>query len=232
MFRKKYCDTIHICFLITSAMLFFSCSHTAPLGKSLAKVKLERIALSKDNAKFVRVESGAPFVIWGVNYDHDGAGRLLEDYWREEWPTIVEDFKEIKALGANVVRIHLQTAKFITAEQKPDEEALKQLARLVALAEETGLYLDITGLACYRKKDVPEWYTKMSEQERWEIQSIFWSAVAKTCANSPAVFCYDLMNEPVMAGAKGETDWLAGEFAGSCFVQRITLDLAGRTRDY
>ena len=231
MFRKKYCDTIHICFLITSAMLFFSCSHTAPLGKSLAKVKLERIALSKDNAKFVRVESGAPFVIWGVNYDHDGAGRLLEDYWREEWPTIVEDFKEIKALGANVVRIHLQTAKFITAEQKPDEEALKQLARLVALAEETGLYLDITGLACYRKKDVPEWYTKMSEQERWEIQSIFWSAVAKTCANSPAVFCYDLMNEPVMAGAKGETDWLAGEFAGSCFVQRITLDLAGRTRE-
>lgn len=39
------------------------------------------------------------------------------------------------------------------------------------------------------------------------------------------------MNEPVLPGAnKKETEWLAGEFAGKHFVQRITLDLAGRTR--
>jgi len=39
------------------------------------------------------------------------------------------------------------------------------------------------------------------------------------------------MNEPIMPGEnKKETDWLAGEFAGKHFVQRITLDLAGRTR--
>ena len=171
--RKQYDGALRICFLLMSTMLLLSCSHTGMFGKAPAKVRLERIGLSKDNAKFVRVDSGTPFVIWGVNYDHDRAGRLIEDYWRAEWPTIVEDFKEIKALGANVVRIHLQTAKFITAARKPDEEALKQLVRLVALAEETGLYLDITGLACYHKKDVPEWYTKMSERERWEIQSIF-----------------------------------------------------------
>lgn len=212
-------------------MLLLSCSHTATRSKISSNVKLERICLSADKARFVRADSGSPFVIWGVNYDHDRTGRLLEDYWREEWPTVVEDFKEIKALGANVIRIHLQTGKFITYERKPDEEALKQLARLLALAEETGLYLDITGLGCYHKKDVPDWYAKMNERERWDIQSVFWSAIAKTCAHSPAVFCYDLMNEPVMAGEKGETDWLAGEFAGSCFVQRITLDLAGRTRE-
>lgn len=218
---------VWICFLMLLSILLLSCSHTAPL----TRLKLERICLSKDKTQFIRADSGAPFVIWGVNYDHDGAGRLLEDYWCDEWPTVVEDFKEIKALGANVVRIHLQTAKFITSEQKPNKEALKQLSRLLDLAEETGLYLDITGLGCYHKKDVPEWYTKMGEQERWEIQARFWGAVAKTCVNSPAVFCYDLMNEPVMAGAKGETDWLAGELAGSFFVQRITLDLAGRTRE-
>jgi len=63
------------------------------------------------------------------------------------------------------------------------------------------------------------------------VQSLFWEAVAKTCAKSPAIFCYDLMNEPILPGAnKKETDWLAGEFAGSNFVQRITLDLAGRTQ--
>lgn len=27
------------------------------------------------------------------NYDHDDDGRLLEDYWQDEWPTVVEDFQ-------------------------------------------------------------------------------------------------------------------------------------------
>jgi len=25
---------------------------------------------------------------WGFNYDHDETGRLIEDYWHDEWPKI------------------------------------------------------------------------------------------------------------------------------------------------
>jgi len=39
------------------------------------------------------------------------------------------------------------------------------------------------------------------------------------------------MNEPILPGpGETATDWLAGEFAGKYFVQRIALDLAGRSR--
>ncbi|MHC4565760.1 MAG: cellulase family glycosylhydrolase [Planctomycetota bacterium] len=118
------------------------------------------------------------------------------------------------------------------AADRASHSNLRQLARLLRLAEQTGLYLDITGLGCYHKKDVPEWYDAMDEAERWDVQARFWEAIAGTCAASPAVFCYDLMNEPILAGAKKrETEWLAGEFAGKHFVQRITLDLAGRNRE-
>ena len=79
----------------------------------------------------------------------------LEDYWLGEWQTVVEDFEEIRSLGANTVRIHLQTAKFMNTPAEPNETSLKQLARLVKLAEDTGLWLDITGLGCYHRKDVP-----------------------------------------------------------------------------
>ncbi len=144
---------------------------------------------------------------------------------------MVEDFGEIKALGANVVRIHLQVARFMKTPQEPNEASLSRLADLVQLAERTGLYLDVTGLGCYHKQDVPTWYDAMNESDRWDVQARFWEAVAKTCANSNSIFCYDLMNEPILPGAgKPETDWLAGEFAGKHFVQRITLDLAGRSR--
>ncbi len=186
---------------------------------------------SKDGTHFVRTDREQRFVAWGFNYDHDADGRLLEDYWLDEWPTVVEDFNEMKALGANTVRIHLQTGRFMETATEPNPISLRQLGRLVELAERTGLYLDITGLGCYHKQDVPSWYDALGESARWDVQARFWEAVAGTCGGSDAVFCYDLMNEPILPGAeKVETEWLAGEFAGKHFVQRIALDLAGRTR--
>jgi hypothetical protein len=103
---------------------------------------------------------------------------------------------------------------------------------LLKLAGETELYLDLTGLGCYHRKDIPEWFEALGEQDRWDVQARFWEAIARTCAESPWVFCYDLMNEPILPGeGKPEADWLAGELGGKFFVQRITLDLAGRTRN-
>jgi len=197
---------------------------------SRSPLPLQRILPSEDGKHFVGAQSGKRIVIWGVNYDRDDAGHLLEDYWQQEWETVVADFREIKALGANVVRIHLQFASFMNTPQQPDKGNLERLGMLVRLAEETGLYLDVTGLGCYHKQDVPPWYDVLEEQARWEVQARFWKAVAEVCKNSPAVFCYDLMNEPILPGQKPETQWLTGELGGKFFVQRLTLNLAGRTR--
>jgi hypothetical protein len=60
---------------------------------------------------------------------------------------------------------------------------------------------------------------------------MFWEAIARTCAGSPAVFCYDLMNEPVVPGGRRAAgDWLGPPFAGKHFVQVITLDQKDRPR--
>jgi hypothetical protein len=190
----------------------------------------EWIEVAADKRGFVLSESKRPFVVWGVNYDHDETGRLLEDYWATEWTKVEEDFREMQELGANVVRVHLQTGKFMQAPGKPNDAALEQLARLLRLAESLRMYLDVTGLGCYHRKDVPAWYDALNEKERWEVQAQFWEAVAKRCAASPAVFCHDLMNEPVVPGGAGKGEWLAGEFGGKCFVQYISRERAGRER--
>lgn len=192
------------------------------------------VRVADDGRGFVRdTEAGVrPFVPWGFNYDHDGAGRLIEDYWHDEWPRVEEDFREMHALGANVVRVHLQLGRFMAAPDRPRAPALDRLGDLLRLAERTGLYLDVTGLGCYHKQDVPAWYDALGEADRWAVQARFWQAVAARCAASPAVFCYDLMNEPILPGkGKPATEWLAGEFGGKHFVQRIALDLAGRSRN-
>ena len=201
-------------------------------GFAAADAGMEPIHVSKDKHSFVLADSGRRFTPWGFNYDHDADGRLIEDYWDGEWAKVEKAFADMRKLGANVVRIHLQFGKFMDAADKPNDKRLDRLGDLLKLAERERLYLDLTGLACYHKKDVPDWYDKLSEKDRWDAQAHFWEAVAGRCAKSNAVFCYDLMNEPVSPGAKVESgDWLAGKpLGGSYFVQFISLDPDGRAR--
>ena len=105
---------------------------------------LEFIQVSKDGRHFVFSGSGAEFRPWGFNYDHDAANRLLETYWKKEWKTVAGDFEEMKQLGANTVRIHLQVSRFLKSAAETNRDSLEQLARLLTLAEKTGLYLDVT----------------------------------------------------------------------------------------
>ncbi|WP_442506098.1 glycerophosphodiester phosphodiesterase family protein [Novipirellula sp. SH528] len=226
--------------LIFRPLFFLAMFVAGPLGLATGPMvpqakccadELDWVQVSGDGKGFSLVDSGESFIPWGFNYDHDGDGRLIEDYWDDEWDKVESAFGEMKELGANVVRIHLQIGKFMESPAKPNEGSLKQLARLVTLAEQTGLYLDLTGLGCYHKQDVPQWYDELGEQDRWAAQAVFWEAVAKRCAHSPAVFCYDLMNEPVVPGGNtARTDWLGPGFGDKHFVQFIALDRQGRDR--
>ena len=166
-----------------------------------------------------------------MNYGN--AGRLLEDFWDAEWSTIVGDFAEMRALGANVVRVHLQFGRFMVAPDRADPAAIARLVQLVAVAERVGLYVDLTGLGCYRPADTPRWYDELDERARWAAQAAFWSAIAGASAGRAAVFCYDLANEPISpAEPRGGGRWRSGSlFGGYDFLQYIALDPAGRSRE-
>jgi len=196
--------------------------------KPAARSRLEFIKISPDQRHFVGADSGRKFRPWGFNYDHDAANRLLETYWKQEWPTVVQEFEEMKQIGANTVRIHLQVSSFMKSALETDRESLAQLSRLVKLAEQTGLYLDVTGLGGYDKPAVPRWYNELGETRCWAVQARFWEAVAATCGNSPAILGYDLINEPLLSEDKAKRDWTPGAFGDRYFVQRLTLDFAGR----
>ncbi len=203
----------------------------ASLSHPVQAAEMPWIQVAKDQKTFVLQPSGERFLPWGFNYNHDEQGRLLEDYWEAKWPKVETDFAQMKKLGANVVRIHLQLGKFLDGPAKSNDKALDRLSKLIELAEREHLYLDLTGLGCYHKADVPAWYDQLAEKDRWDVQARFWEAVARRCEHSPAIFCYDLMNEPVVPGGKRKDgDWLGPAFAGKHFVQFITLDQADRPR--
>jgi hypothetical protein len=194
---------------------------------------LEPIVLSPDGKGFVFKDSQKPFKPWGFNY-LGTFGKIYEEYWAEDWDGIADDFREMKKLGANVVRVHLQVGTFMDSPTTAKKDELARLRKLLDLANETGLYLDITGLGCYHLDKIPKWFDELPEKEHWQAQAKFWEFIAETCAGHPAVFCYDLMNEPVVQGKsdKDKSPWLVPEdLGGFYFVQRICNDPGQRDRD-
>ena len=111
----------------------------------------------------------------------------------------------------------------MTAPDKPNEKALAQLTRLARTRGRDRPVPRYDRPRLLSQRGHSGWYDPLTEAERWEVQARFWSAVARTCRDSRAVFCYDLMNEPVIGGDTKE-GWLGGELAGKYFVQRLTLD--------
>jgi hypothetical protein len=207
------------------------CRITPPEQAPQASPAIERVVVSRDHHGFALVPSGRAFHPWGLNYGHHG--RLIEDFWDDQWDTLALDLKKMKSLGANVVRVHLQFGRFMTGPTTPNERALRQYVRLLQLAGQTGLYLDITGLASYRPADAPAWYDALDEPGRWAAQAAFWGAIAQASSSNPAIFCYDLMNEPFVPGpARQPGQWRSGQLLGDLdFVQFIALDAAGRPRE-
>jgi hypothetical protein len=213
--------------VVVGVVLFALTPPAAPPPADMPRVKV-----SPDRTHFV-LSSGEQFRPWGFNYlglhEH-----LAEEDWHTPagWARVEKDVHEMKKLGANVVRWHLQFETYMTAADTPNRDQLARLRKLLDLARTTGLYLDLTGLSCYRKARIPAWYDALPEGERWAAQAVFWAAVAEACADHPAVWCYNLMNEPVIGEPKpGEHPWLAGELGGFHFVQRVSTKPAGPDRD-
>lgn len=198
-------------------------------GRECPAARMDLIVVAGD--RFAFAESGRPFLAWGHNYCTPYEGKLLEDIWETRWDDVEGDFREMKALGANVVRIHLQVAQFMEAPDRMNDAALAKLDQILSLAERERLYLDITGLATYRPSDTPAWYEALDEEARWAAQAFFWGAIARRCAHSDAVFCYDLMNEPVSPGGKRDKYSSGHLLGGFDFLQAIALDPKGRPRD-
>jgi hypothetical protein len=184
---------------------------------------MEFVRVAADNKGFIFTPSNRRFIPWGHNYGVNEPEQSEElDLHR-----VTRDWDDFCKMRANVARIHLQVPHYMDGPNKLNSRALAELAKLLELAQRKGVYLDITGLASYHIKHRAGWYDALPDEERWLVQARFWAAVAKTCANSPAVFCYDLMNEPVVGG-KREEGWYTGRMGDYEFVQRLSLDQGQR----
>jgi hypothetical protein len=169
-----------------------------------------------------RFYAGArPWRAWGMNWglgDHVPVIAYFNDPSRAHLALLGTELRTARALGANSMRIYLQLDQVMATPTRPRRRTLTALRRLLALAQADGIYLDITGDLVWQPAQAPGWYARMRWPARWQVQARFWKAVAHTAAGSPAVLCYELTSEPIVAPTP---DYYYGQIGDWWFVQSI-----------
>ncbi len=188
--------------------------------------KVERVVVATDRKGFTLHPSDNRFIPWGHNYASvDLLARLKNDPDR-----VVREFKEMKATGTTVARLHPEMPRLLAGPGTVNPEGIALLRKVLKIAEEAGIHLMITGLACYQIDHRLDWYDTMDEEDRWETQAFFWETIALTCADHPVVFAYDLVNEAAASG-KPDHGWYTGRMGEVEFCQRLTLTPGSRKGD-
>jgi len=168
------------------------------------------------------------FVPWGFNYDrtiHQARDIILEEAPIEK---VDADFRIARRYGANSLRLFLQLSHFMPRYLEMDPAALEFLDQVVARARKYDLKLDLTGLS--HIIGIPSWYSDRSTEEVVRGESTFWGAIAKRYADEPAIFAYDLQNEPLIMAADSNLKPVGcfpmSEGRHFCYVNAHRLDAA------
>jgi len=166
---------------------------------------------------------------WGFNWglgDHSPVIDYFDNPTSANLAVLACELHTAHQLGANSMRIPLELQQVMRGPNATRSSTLTALRRLLDLAAREGVYLDITGNLVWRPQRAPDWYERMNERDRWQVQANFWRAVAHTAAESPAVLCYELTSEPLLSDTPG---WYTGEYGGWWFGQIIAHPRARNT---
>ena len=188
-----------------------------PAGAKKANIVMLRISVHGD-----RLYAGPrPWRAWGMNWgigDHSPVNAYFNDPTAATLAVLRTELHVARAMGANSMRVALQLGQVMATPTQPRQSTLTALQRLLALAQTDGIYLDITGNLVWQPSRAPSWYGQMPWQSRWQVQARFWKAVAHTASSSPAVLCYELTSEPIVAQTPG---YYYGQIGNWRFVQSI-----------
>ena len=157
---------------------------------------MELIKVAHDGQGFVEIHSGKPYIPFGTNYYDPNTG-WAPKLWRQfDEDKVRRHFRLMSNLGVNCARVFLTAGSFQPTAEKVEEQALEKLDKLVEIAGHNSIRLILTGPDHW--EGVPDYWKPDRFTGRTALQALenFWTVVAQRYRGEPAIFAWDLLNEP------------------------------------
>lgn len=158
--------------------------------------EMQLIAVATDGQGFVERDSGRSYIVFGTNYydPHTGwAPKLWQQFDAER---VRQHFAIMRELGVNCARVFLTAGSFQPTPEHIEEPALKKLDKLVEIARESGIRLLLTGPDHW--EGTPSYWRpdRFAGEAAVHALEHFWEVVGSRYKGEPAIFAWDLLNEP------------------------------------
>ncbi len=166
------------------------------IGSAAEPSKMQLIETGSDGHGFVESDSGYPYIVFGTNYYDPHTGWAPKIWRRFDAENVRRHFQVMSTLGVNCARIFLTAGSFQPNAETIDEQSLRKLDTLIKIASETGIRLLLTGpdhwegLPSYWKPD------RFAGEAALQALEHFWEVVGRRYRGEPAIFAWDLLNEP------------------------------------
>jgi len=195
------------------------------------------ITVGPDGRGFVEQPSGTPYVPFGANY-YDPHTGWAPKIWRQFDPNAVtRHFQIMSGLGVNCARIFLTAATFQPDVNTVDEAALKKLDVMIAIARRSGVRLILTGpdhwegVPAYWKPD------RFAGEQALRALEVFWRTLGQRYRGEPAIFAWDLLNEPhlpwfVESWRPAWGRWLQARYGSREALKTAWADNLGEQEDW
>ena len=157
---------------------------------------MQLVVVTPDGLGFAERDSGRPYIPFGTNY-YDPHTGWAPKIWRQfDAEKVREHFRIMRGLGVNCARVFLAAAYFQPAADAVEQAALTKLDSLVEIARESGIRLMLTGPDHW--EGWPSYWNpdRFAGENSLQALERFWIVLGNRYRGEPAIFAWDLLNEP------------------------------------
>ncbi len=166
------------------------------ISRAAEPANMQLIVIRPDSCGFEERDSGRSYFVFGTNYYDPHTGWAPKIWRRFDSEKVRRYFQVMSELGVNCARVFLTAGSFQPNAETIEEKSLEKLDALIEIARETGIRLLLTGpdhwegQPSYWRPDRFAGETALQALER------FWDVVGRRYRGEPAIFAWDLLNEP------------------------------------